>query len=154
MATWPKEIDDDFFGDQEGELRDISRQPRAQTDAALSIYQTPGGLAERDSRAMEEKFRNLGYHEAFDEAKDAKLQKGFEEGYKQCFHTAFKMGELLGEATSPLGDSSRTDNSKRVSQHVRAFLDNFEQEEDPMETPESLAEPTEKMRELIVKKES
>jgi flagellar biosynthesis/type III secretory pathway protein FliH len=155
MATWPKETDDDFFGGQEEDIRDISRQPQAQTDAALSVDQTPDGLAERDSRAMEERFRNLGYHEAFDEARDARLQDGFELGYKQCFHAAMKMGELLGEVTSPLGDDlSRTENSKRVSQHVRTFLDTFQQEEDPTKTPKALAELTEQIHELMVKKES
>jgi flagellar biosynthesis/type III secretory pathway protein FliH len=156
MATSrPKETDDDFFGDQEEELRGISCPTQSHTDAILPANQTLDGLAERDSRALEEQFRNLGYHEAFDEAKDAQLQDGFEEGYKQCFHAAMKAGELLGEVTSPLGDDlSRTDNSKRVSQHVRNFLDNFEQENDPLKTSESLAELTEQMHELMMKKES
>lgn len=156
MATWPKETDDDFFGDQEKELRDMSRQSQAQNDTTLSIDPTSDGLAERDSRALEETFRNLGFNEAFDEARDARLQEGFELGYKQCFHAAMKLGELLGEVTSPLlgDDLSRTAKSKRVSQHVRTFLDTFEQEEDPMKTPESIAELTEQMHEFMVKKES
>ena len=146
MSTWPKETDDDFFGNQDEEMGEMSH---------LSVDQSSDGLAEREDRAVAEQFRNLGYHEAYDEAKDAKLQEGFEEGYKQCFHVALNIGELLGEATSPFGnDVPRTDDSKRVARLVRTFLDNFQQDEDPVQTPESLAVLAEMMNDLMIQKKS
>lgn len=155
MSTLPKETDDDFFGNQDEEMGDMLHLTFAQTHEALPVDQKADGLAEREARAVAEQFRNLGYHEAYDEAKDAKLQEGFEEGYKQCFHAALNIGELLGDATSPLGDDlTGTDNSKRVARLVRTFLDNFQQDEDPMKTPESLAVLAKQMNDFMMQKKS
>lgn len=56
------------------------------------------GLAAAESRAAQERFRKLGFHEAYDAAKEDLLQHGFEAGYKETFVLAKEIGILLGRA--------------------------------------------------------
>ena len=56
------------------------------------------GLAAAESRATRERFRKLGFHQAYDTAKEDLLQEGFEAGYKETFALAKEMGILLGKA--------------------------------------------------------
>ena len=63
----------------------------------LSI-RTQSTLSKYEERSQEKRFHNLGYHEAYDEHKDSKLQIGFEDGYKQNFESSIEIGKLLGQA--------------------------------------------------------
>jgi hypothetical protein len=56
-------------------------------------------LAEAESSALQERFRKLGFHEGYDQAKDERLQEGFETGYREAFAVSTRIGILLGEAT-------------------------------------------------------
>lgn len=72
---------DEFFGeDEEGEGAD--------------------SLAKMDARAQDARFHNLGFHEAFEQAKETRLQEGFEAGYKQAFERAQKLGKQLGDLSA------------------------------------------------------
>lgn len=146
-ATAPNEASDEFFGDQE----DTAKQTG--TDSCVSIDQADG-LAGREARAVESRFRNLGFHEAYDKAKDSMLQQGFEEGYKQSFDLATRIGELLGEATSPVSSDS-TDNKpasfKCVATKVHTFLAKMELEENPTTTPTMLMALANELQDLTKK---
>jgi hypothetical protein len=82
--------DDDFFGD--GDDNSTLRQC---TDG----HEMYSGLAMAEAAAVESKHENLGYHAAYDEYKDVKVQDGFEVGYTGVYKTAYRIGELLGDAT-------------------------------------------------------
>lgn len=83
---------DDFFGDDdEGDV-----------------------LAEREIRAQEQQIENVGFLEAFEEAKEDKLQQGFEDGYTQSFDVSVRIGELLGEAA--------LEEDKEAVSRIRKFL--------------------------------
>jgi flagellar biosynthesis/type III secretory pathway protein FliH len=88
------DTDDEFFGDDDD------------------------GLSERESRAQEEKFRNMGFLEALEDSKEEQLQQGFEDGYQQTFDLSVEVGELLAEAALQ-GD---TDIVKRI----KTFLEKME----------------------------
>lgn len=79
--------DEDFFNDDEDEHQDTS---------GLGPSSSSGGMSHADFAAESERFRTLGYHETYDQSKDAGLQLGFEEGYQCTCHTASRIGELMG----------------------------------------------------------
>ena len=146
-----EEQDDDFFGDQTEDFWGTCEQGQGEsTQQAATI-----GLAQRDARSEGEQFRNIGYLEAYDETKELKLQEGFEEGYKQYFQEAMKLGEHLGQTTSPLRDDlskENEENVKRIVRSVRCLLVDVDKEEEPTTTPESLAALTRELKELSFKK--
>ena len=57
-------------------------------------------MATHESRAAEEQFRNIGYLEAFEKAKEIRLQEGFEVGYRSTFPVSMRIGEVLGRASA------------------------------------------------------
>jgi flagellar biosynthesis/type III secretory pathway protein FliH len=84
---------DEFFGDP-----DENPSSRQCTDG----HELHSGLAVAESNATQSHYQKLGYHAAYDEHKDSNLQEGFEAGYKEAYSSAFRIGELLGEATMKL----------------------------------------------------
>jgi hypothetical protein len=104
MANWKSlEEEDDFFGTAE------ESDPRRCEDG----YELHSGLAVAESAATAQRFRTIGYHEAYEESKDIKLQEGFEAGYNSNFDVAMRIGELLGDVTmqARLNESSDTKNT-------------------------------------------
>ena len=90
MALWKsQDDDDDFFGGQD----EGTGQRRCEDGHELH-----SGLAVAESAATAQRFRNLGYHESYDESKEVNLQKGFEEGYRNSFGVSMRIGQLLGNA--------------------------------------------------------
>lgn len=90
--------DDDFFGDDDDDEGDV--------------------LAEREIRAQEQQLENVGFLEAFEEAKEDKLQQGFEDGYTQNFDASVRIGELLGEAA--------LEGDKEAVNRIRKFLNDMQ----------------------------
>lgn len=82
--------DDEFFG------QDDSSGPDDVGGGDTNLDNS-GGLALAESRALEERFRKLGFHEGYDAAKETMLQEGFEAGYKETFSIAQEIGALLGK---------------------------------------------------------
>jgi hypothetical protein len=74
--------DDDFFCEDDGDTAPDS-----------CSY---GALKKSDEKANSEIFHNIGYVEAFESAKDVRLQQGFEQGYRVTIDKAQSMGKLLG----------------------------------------------------------
>lgn len=151
---------DEFFGDQEEEeaIKNVAFRDDEDNDAAHD------GLAEREARSTRERFRNLGYLEAYDEAKEERLQEGFEAGYKSYFQAAMRMGQVLGKATAcPLlkqdnvndDDGASNEEIKReIVREVQSFLVSVDKEEVESTmtiTPESLDELTKQLQELMLK---
>ena len=82
------QLDDEFFGD----LHDH--------DASSTTVTTGNSIVDletAEAAAVERHFHTLGFHEAYESAKDALLQEGFEDGYQQNFEAAERIGRLLGE---------------------------------------------------------
>lgn len=91
MALWKKDKDDEFFGDLSEESEKlVNPKEERERDSLLAA----------ESAAAQERFRIIGYHEAYDKTKDEKLQEGFEAGYRESFDTAYRIGEMLGSATA------------------------------------------------------
>ena len=63
-----------------------------------------GGLAGHETRANEAAFRKMGYLEAYDAAKEERLQEGFEAGYREAVDVAasvgLRLGRLVGRAAA------------------------------------------------------
>lgn len=83
--------DDDFFGADD----EADTSLRRCTDG----HELHSGLAEAEAAATKSRYQNLGFHAAYDDNKDLKVQPGFEAGYQAMYDSAFRIGELLGEAT-------------------------------------------------------
>jgi hypothetical protein len=88
--------DDDFFGDHD-EHHDEHENPSL--IQCTDGHELHSGLAVAESNASQSRYQKLGYHAAYDEHKDLNVQDGFEAGYKEVYNQAFKIGEMLGEAT-------------------------------------------------------
>jgi flagellar biosynthesis/type III secretory pathway protein FliH len=137
--------EDDFFGNQDEHVE----------EALLPSSHCSDGLAEREWRATNEQFRNMGYLQAYDESKEERLQEGFEAGYKQYFEKAMRLGEVLGEVTSPLLMQENMSHEKRqqvnqVVQSIRLFLTHVQtNESDANVSTESLESLTEQLSELL-----
>lgn len=84
------DLDDEFFGD----LHDTAVIITEERNTSLDCLQVA------ESTAIERQFRNLGFHEAFEEYKDSLLQEGFEAGYRETFEAAVRLGHLLGKVTA------------------------------------------------------
>ena len=94
------ETEDDFFGDQSEDFQDTTCEYRNNEhnhhDHHHHHHHDHGSLAKHETQAQHENHRNIGYHEAYDEFKEVKLQEGFEAGYRQYILEAKKLGMLLG----------------------------------------------------------
>lgn len=129
---------DEFFGNQDEDeihLSMMGNEPYENDGAEHTLlHKRKDGLEEGEIRSRQEQFRNMGYLEAFDQAKEEDLQKGFEDGYKQHFDIAMKLGEALGEVISPVRRAKESsDANKRVKQlvkEVRSFLVNVDKQDD------------------------
>mmetsp|Transcript_11711 Transcript_11711/g.17052 ORF Transcript_11711/g.17052 Transcript_11711/m.17052 type:complete len:168 (+) Transcript_11711:52-555(+) len=98
---------DDFFGDQGDDCDEYVSNDFIGVDDANNVNPQQGdssrvteGLAFHETRASEETFHNMGYHDGFDEAKELHLQKGFEEGYREVFDAAMRVGKMFGEVST------------------------------------------------------
>ncbi len=103
--------EDEFFGDQssgdECEVETTARllssndslnpQDGCELTNVNAIPTTSPSLSKYEVQSQQQRFHNLGYHEAYDEHKESQLQIGFENGYVQNFNHALRIGNLLGQ---------------------------------------------------------
>ena len=80
------------------DAEEISEDDKDFIDDLEDVNEDEYGLLTAESRAVEERFQKLGYHEAYDAAKEERLQDGFEAGYKETFEISKEIGVLLGRA--------------------------------------------------------
>jgi hypothetical protein len=92
----PKDGDDEFFGNFDDDQPSVSNPNCADTDDRNLVE----GMAEYESKATDEQFFNMGYLDAFDDAKEIRLQDGFEAGYRSVFDVSTRIGEILGHASA------------------------------------------------------
>lgn len=96
-----QEKDDDFFGNQsDDDNGPFLSLNCTEANPQQASSQTVNGLAHHESRAIQESFRNIGYHEAYDESKEVKLQEGFEAGYREVIDVSVRIGKILGEVST------------------------------------------------------
>jgi hypothetical protein len=88
--------DDDFFGDHDD---DDHHEEHPNLMQCTDGHELHSGLAVAEAKSSQSRYQKLGYHAAYDEHKDLNVQDGFEAGYKEVYNHAFKIGEMLGEAT-------------------------------------------------------
>mmetsp|Transcript_9866 Transcript_9866/g.13902 ORF Transcript_9866/g.13902 Transcript_9866/m.13902 type:complete len:175 (+) Transcript_9866:173-697(+) len=98
------EKDDEFFGDMTGDGDDHDHDHNNNNGIVTSDIIAPtrhqdgsGGMSFYEERANNDRFRNLGYHEAYETTKEQALQKGFEDGYKQSIDISLQIGEQVGK---------------------------------------------------------
>ena len=87
-------IEDDFFGDCDD--HDAFNGSLDEVMHARSLDQY-GELSIRESVATERQYFAIGYHETYDECYEASLQKGFDDGYRNNYDVAFRLGHSLGK---------------------------------------------------------
>ena len=132
MALWQQQEEDDFFGSEDDDTK-----LRRCTDG----HELDSGLAVAESSATNERFRNLGYHEAYDATKDVRLQEGFDNGYKDAYEVSSRIGELLGRAMiqSKLGKGKNKDRISNAAKLIRSVLTDVERDnEDSIKTCKDL----------------
>lgn len=100
------EEEDEFFGNQDEEIKDCVQPDVNATSSGVSSDVFTDGLARHEARAVENRYRNIGYHESYDTYKETRLQEGFEVGYKQMFDSAMRIGQMLGEVATPVAFAS------------------------------------------------
>ncbi|GKY93055.1 hypothetical protein MPSEU_000273800 [Mayamaea pseudoterrestris] len=107
-------VDDEFFG----HLHDQD------TDNVVTNNIASVDLEVAEASAVQRQFHTLGFHEAYEDAKDSLLQEGFETGYRQNFEAAVRIGQLLGEftAASRLKHSSSVGDDRSVARLIRAAI--------------------------------
>jgi hypothetical protein len=123
--------DDEFFGDDSGDAK-----------GSTSGEQVGAGLSEAEAAAERQRFRTLGYHEAYNSCKEEMLQDGFQAGYQDTYEAAMRIGNMLGEVIMQceLGEKTRSQESsqpqpsnnvecsrerlvaKNISQTIRSFV--------------------------------
>lgn len=135
-------MDDEFFGDLTGDDHagiDVGREENPQQAGVAKVVD---GLAGHEQRAGEETYRNMGFLEAFDAAKELRLQDGFEAGYRETVGASTRIGHILGslavqaiaaDFSVPRDDhdkssSKETAQSKSAAILVRSFLDESQRE--------------------------
>ena len=69
--------DDDFFGSQD--------------DCTMALHEV---------NAKNNEIKNIGFLNAYDEFKEARLQEGFEKGYLESFEIGKMIGKMIGEITT------------------------------------------------------
>ncbi|CAB9499550.1 expressed unknown protein [Seminavis robusta] len=130
--------DDDFFGDH-GDADE---------------------MAQRECQAADTRLEKVAYLDGFEEAKEARLQEGFEAGYVDVHEIAFRLGEQLGrisakakienllvgfEGTSPLQKQA-----EEVAQRFRDVLGRINKgDEADDDAPASLLALEEDVKELV-----
>ena len=138
MNTEASHSEDEFFGNQSDSEDDYLHNPHFdESDASPSTSQKHGhhrhghgALNEHERNSQRETRRNVGYHEAYDEYKEVKLQQGFESGYREHIDHAMKLGILLGkhvvggsfnfgQESSQSQDQENTENTKYGDEEVR-----------------------------------
>lgn len=100
-------IEDDFFGNFNAEAEE-DKSERFDT------------MVHHDMRSLENKFHNIGFQEAYDEANtDSKLEEGFVDGFQELIDVAIKIGGSLGEVASNsiLVESTNNDHSVAGKKH-------------------------------------
>jgi flagellar biosynthesis/type III secretory pathway protein FliH len=141
MAQWTVQDDnDEFFGlahDDNDEHHDNLLGDAKEESLHLL---TTDGLAKHENRATEERYRNMGYLEAFEASKEARLQDGFEAGYRDAFELAMRIGDRFGKAAAqsrllrdPVDAKSRVAAAtviERMAQSIRSVLERIELSEE------------------------
>eukprot|EP00586_Coscinodiscus_wailesii_P015145 CAMPEP_0172507936 /NCGR_PEP_ID=MMETSP1066-20121228/207942_1 /TAXON_ID=671091 /ORGANISM="Coscinodiscus wailesii, Strain CCMP2513" /LENGTH=141 /DNA_ID=CAMNT_0013285695 /DNA_START=71 /DNA_END=496 /DNA_ORIENTATION=- len=95
------ESEDEFFGDQSDNTEEVcSLSILTQENPQQAASHIVDGLSQHEKHAIQDKFRKIGFLEAFDESKELKLQQGFEEGYKEALDKSFHAGNIIGEVTT------------------------------------------------------
>ena len=102
-----EEEDDEFFGAQEANV------------PASDPTQQPNDMAAFEARAVAERFRKIGFHEAYDAAQEECLQEGFEAGFFATFDQAQEIGRLLGKAVMR-AELAKNDESMSTSSNTKA----------------------------------
>ena len=116
--TEPDDSDDEFFGNQD----------------ILANNDEFGALEQRERRAREESLKTVGFVESYDDAKDVRLQEGFEVGYRETYDVALRLGTVLGKEavqnllsnSSGANETSLPQQTDTMARQVREFLNNFE----------------------------
>ena len=138
--------DDEFFGNQD-------ESDEEHGDAGETTFAS-SGLALHESRAREERLKTVGYLDAYDANKEILLQEGFEQGYRESFECAVRIGRCLGEASAmaklirPKQEQSITnsgtaltdveDELQRMTEIIHNFSKTFEDTQDPIDVPNLL----------------
>ena len=138
--------DDEFFGNQD--------ESDGEHDDAGETTFASSGLALHESRAREERLKTVGYLDAYDSNKEILLQEGFEQGYRESFECAVRIGRCLGEASAlakfirPKQEQSTTtsgkavadveDELRRMAENIHNFSKSFEDMQDPIDVPDLL----------------
>ena len=90
--------DDEFFGNQSDSYSDYEHEREHENEHGHGHGH--GSLEKHEEQAQRETHKNIGYHEAYDEYKEIKLQQGFEDGYRGTIDDAMKLGMLLGKCVA------------------------------------------------------
>mmetsp|Transcript_61411 Transcript_61411/g.181532 ORF Transcript_61411/g.181532 Transcript_61411/m.181532 type:complete len:154 (-) Transcript_61411:317-778(-) len=126
--------DDELFGDLTSDdhaseaFVNTEKSQQASTCGGAPIVDS---LAKHEIRSGEENFRNLGYHEAFDAAKENLLQQGFEAGFRETISSSMRIGSTLGSLVVAGTKDGRlqTEKVQAAARSVRAFLDESQKED-------------------------
>lgn len=127
MANPKDGANDEFFG----ELGHVDDYQFSNPNSAVMDDRNPiDDMTDYESRATEERFRNMGYLETFEHAKDVHLQQGFEAGYRRTFDVSMRIGEILGRASASRFRASTYDESstelKKISSEILSRLKGIE----------------------------
>jgi hypothetical protein len=134
---------DEFFGVDEDEDKVEAHEGSCSRsdDLYLRNDDLRSGFHLAESAAIEQRFHTIGYHEAYDQSNEVRLQEGFENGYRDTYDASCRIGELLGkvimqskllelrEQQSSNGEENARDNAGsllafKVARTVRTFLAN------------------------------
>ena len=109
----------------------------------MDHHKDHGALDKHETNAQGEMYRNIGYHEAYDEYKEVRLQEGFEAGYRANFDDAKKLGDLLGkwvvmnafkediaDGSGVVEAGSELNNGENVIEITRAYLEKMQSNEE------------------------
>ena len=111
MALWKSQEEDEFFGSPDEEPSYTRRR-------CEDGHELDSGLLVAESSATAQRFRNIGFHETYDQSKELKLQEGFEAGYRDSFELSTKIGELLGKAAMEAKLSEKLQNTNVAARQV------------------------------------
>ncbi len=106
------DAEDEFFGDQsDDEDHDLYSQLHV-NEVMQDARRAHGAMDKHEINSQRETHRNIGYHEAYDDYKEERLQEGFEAGYRQYINDAKKLGMLLGECVGNVSSTVREGTKK------------------------------------------
>jgi hypothetical protein len=119
MANPKDGVDDEFFG----ALGDVDDYHVSNPNSAAMDDRNPiDDMTDYESRATGEKFRNMGFLETFEHAKEIQLQQGFEAGYRRTFDVSMRIGEILGRASASKFQASANDESSTELQEISSEI--------------------------------